>query len=167
MDARKFFRILLIAWPVVQFAHADSLAAADALRQLIQKSTTASPSSPGAAAPGGEAGHASSSPRRQEHTQPNDTLDLVIKRTWPGLPTKEIWVRKTYVDLNPGAFVQGNPNLMLAGAVLTIPSQADLRASFSAAHPKVAALFEPLVGSAPPTADKDPSPMPAKWVRYP
>lgn len=149
-------------------ARADSLAASDALRQLIERQP-AVVSSPASSA--GANGPSASTPagRHQEQTKANETLDSVIKRTWPGLPTKDVWVRKTFVDLNPQAFVQGNPNLMVAGTTLTIPSQADLRASFTAAHPKIAALFGPVPAESTERQDHghDPGKGSNKWVRFP
>ncbi len=147
---------------------ADSLAATDALRQLIERQPSAASGSASTASANSPS-VATSAKRHQEQTKANETLDSVIKRTWPGLPTKDVWVRKTFVDLNPQAFVQGNPNLMAAGATLTIPSQADLRASFAAAHPKIAALFGPAPTEATERQDHghDPGKGSNKWVRFP
>jgi Tfp pilus assembly protein FimV len=98
----------------------------------------------------------------------NETLDMVIKRSWPGLPSREVWVRLAFVKINPEAFIGGNPNLLRPGASIKIPSREELRESFTHYQPKVAALFDL------PAATQQPSEIetkivsnPATWVRYP
>jgi hypothetical protein len=145
------------------WVQADSLLAADALRQLMNRQDAVSSHAADAKKPKATEPH---SDRKTETLKPNETLEGLIKRTWPGLPSKEIWVRKSFVDLNAKAFVQGNPNLIQPGATVTIPSREDLRASFSVSHPQIAALFDaPSADSKP---DAEPSSVAApKWVRFP
>lgn len=149
------------------WVYADSLSAADALRQLIERqpntSTTSktSDSTASSSVPGAPTG------RRKDQAKTNETLDHVIRRTWPGLPTKEVWLRKAFVELNPQAFVQGNPNLMVAGASLTIPSQADLRSGFAASHPAIAALFGPSQVDDKEHREQDSPKASSQWVRFP
>jgi hypothetical protein len=142
---------------------ADSLLAADALRQLLNRQEAVSSNAADVKKPRATESH---SERRTETLRPNETLEGLIKRTWPGLPSKEIWVRKSFVDLNAKAFVQGNPNLMQPGATVTIPSREDLRASFSVSHPATAALFDTPVADTKPGAVQSSAPVP-KWVRFP
>jgi len=164
MYLRKIICLLLWApW----IAHADSILVKEALKQLIERQESAAVSistthaSDPAIAP-------TSVKRRTESLLPNETLDGLVKRTWPGLPGKEVWVRRTFVDLNPKAFVQGNPNLLQPGSTMIIPLKEDLRASFSKTYPAVAALFEPVDAShAAVTALETPKPAPPRWVRFP
>jgi len=164
MTTPRFLMSLIVL--VHGWAWADPQLATDALRHLIEKR--------------GEAAQAAGSPvqgtddarsgRRQEPLKPSETLDGLIRRTWPGLPSKEMWVRKTFVDLNTKAFVSGNPNLLQPGAVMTIPSQDDLRQAFASAQPHVAALFGP-PRATPAPAIEPPGQAPARpqnsWVRFP
>ncbi len=164
MYLRKIICLLLWApW----IAHADSILVKEALKQLIERQESAAVSistthaSDPAIAP-------TSVKRRTESLLPNETLDGLVKRTWPGLPGKEVWVRRTFVDLNPKAFVQGNPNLLQPGSVMIIPTKEDLRASFSKAHPSIAALFEQVDVSRAETNHSEPSKSPtSRWVRFP
>jgi Tfp pilus assembly protein FimV len=164
MYLRKIIWLLFWApW----IAHADSILVKEALKQLIerQESSPASAMTPTASDP---ASPPTAAKRRTESLQANETLDGLIRRTWPGLPSKEIWVRRTFVDLNPKAFVQGNPNLLQPGSTMIIPLKEDLRASFSKTYPAVAALFEPVDAShAAVTALETPKPAPPRWVRFP
>lgn len=164
MYLRKIIWLLLWApW----IAHADSILVKDALKQLIERQESAAlPSSTAHASD--PASSSTSVRRRTESLLPSETLDGLIKRTWPGLPGKEVWVRRTFVDLNPKAFVQGNPNLLQPGSVMTIPTKEDLRASFSKAHPSIAALFEQVDVSRAETNNSEPNKSPSpRWVRFP
>jgi Tfp pilus assembly protein FimV len=164
MYMRAMIWLLLLApWG----AKADSVLVKEALKQLIerQESTITTAAAPTVM------DKSSSSPaakRRTEPLQPNETLDGLIKRTWPGLPSKEIWVRKTFVELNPKAFVQGNPNLLQPGSTMTLPSQEDLRASFAKTHPAIAALFEHGDKHDAEASKMEPNKStPSRWVRFP
>jgi Tfp pilus assembly protein FimV len=145
---------------------ADSLTPGDALKQLIERHEAQS--LPGSGSTVRAAVTAPLKARRTENLQAGETLDGLIRRTWPGLPSKDIWVRKAYVDLNPSAFVQGNPNLLKPGVSLIIPGREELRASFKAAQPQIAALFdtpEPTQSSSQNTHHD--RPVSSRWVRYP
>lgn len=156
--------------PLILMAHgwawADPQLATEALRHLIDKREPGQATPAPAGAEKAEEGHAG---RRQEPLRPNETLDSLIRRTWPGLPSKDIWVRKTFVDLNPKAFVAGNPNLLQTGAIMTIPAREDLRQAFAAAHPQVAALFGPAAATASSSERSDKAQVRAHsgWVRFP
>jgi len=166
MTTPRFLMSLIVL--VHGWAWADPQLATDALRHLIEKRVeTAQASAAGSTAQGTDAAR---SGRRQEPLKPSETLEGLIRRTWPGLPSKEMWVRKTFVDLNTKAFVSGNPNLLQPGAVMTIPSQDDLRQAFASAQPHVAALFGP-PRATPAPAIEPPGQAPARpqnsWVRFP
>ncbi len=158
--------MLLFLW-APWIAQADSVLVKEALKQLIERqeaSTTKASQSSGSDQPM----PSTTASRRSETLLPNETLDGLIKRTWPGLPSKEVWVRRSFVDLNPKAFIQGNPNLLQPGATLSIPLKSDLRASFARAYPAVASLFEtpevlPIESKSPESS----SPTPPRWVRFP
>jgi hypothetical protein len=160
---QKILACLLCITPLG--ALADSLLPADALRQLIErKEMSAATHSTGtkASAEGPNQGH------RQETLKPNETLEGFIKRTWPGLPSKEAWVRKAFVNLNGKAFVQGNPNLLNPGATMVVPNRDDLRASFAASHPQIAALFDSNGHDQQAKTSLESAQTPTqKWVRFP
>ena len=146
-------------------ALSDSLLPADALRQLIERKEMSGanpPTGAKASTNGKDQAH------RQETLKPNETLEGFIKRTWPGLPSKEAWVRKAFVNLNGKAFVQGNPNLLNPGATMVVPSRDDLRASFAASHPQIAALFDSArpVDQTKTSIESAQTPT-QKWVRFP
>ncbi len=158
--------MLLFLW-APWIAQADSVLVKEALKQLIERQE-ASTSKPSSVAGSDQPMPSTSANRRSETLLPNETLDGLIKRTWPGLPSKEVWVRRSFVDLNPKAFIQGNPNLLQPGSAISIPLKSDLRASFARTYPAVAALFE--TPEVLPTESKNPesgSPPPPRWVRFP
>lgn len=147
------------------WAQADSMLAADALRQLIDRQAAVASQT----APANNSGAMGvNSERKTETLKPNETLEGLIKRTWPGLPSKEIWVRKSFVDLNGKAFVKGNPNLIQPGATVTIPNRDDLRANFAASHPQIAALFNVQTEDVKTKTGADQNSVPgSRWVRFP
>ena len=86
----KLIPVLLALHLIPGVAWSDSLLPADALRYLIDRKETG-PANSGqmqknestrTPAP-------SHSARGTEALRPNETLDGLIKRTWPGLPSKE------------------------------------------------------------------------------
>ncbi len=164
----KYATLLLAMSLTHGMASADSLLPADALRYLIDRQIAPGANASSPTRHTTEATPAPQAGRRQESLRPNETLDSLIKRTWPGLPSKEMWVRKAFVELNSRSFVQGNPNLLQPGAQMVIPSREDLRTNFAASHPQVAALFDtPSLKS---VQSEDPMPNPGvthKWIRYP
>lgn len=74
--------------------------------------------------------------------QRGETLDRVIKRTLPGLPLHQDFLRKAFVSLNPQAFPSGSPNFLRAGSTLQVPNTAMLRQMLISQHPSAAALFQ-------------------------
>lgn len=103
---------------------------------------------------------------RSVTVQRGETLDRVIRRSLPGLPLHPNFLRQAFVKLNPQAFPLGTPHQMRAGAVLQVPTMADLRAQMLAQHPQAAGLLQ-----APDMAENSPSGHAAsdkrRWVRFP
>lgn len=59
--------------------------------------------------------------------RPGETLDMIIARTLGPHPFRPAFVRDVFVKMNPQAFIQNNPNRLLAGAPLAIPDAGVLR----------------------------------------
>lgn len=53
--------------------------------------------------------------------QPGDTLGRIVQHLLPNNPTKHAALKKDIVLLNPQAFINGNPELLLAGKRLHLP----------------------------------------------
>lgn len=53
--------------------------------------------------------------------QPGDTLGSIVQHLLPNNPTKHAALKKDIVLLNPQAFINGNPELLLAGKRLQLP----------------------------------------------
>lgn len=53
--------------------------------------------------------------------QPGDTLGSIVQHLLPNNPTKHAALKKDIVHLNPQAFINGNPELLLAGKRLHLP----------------------------------------------
>lgn len=60
--------------------------------------------------------------------QPGDTLDEIIFRTLGDLSVRHEVVRSAFLKANPRAFRRSNPNYLLAGVELRIPTADDFRA---------------------------------------
>jgi Tfp pilus assembly protein FimV len=98
--------------------------------------------------------------------QRGETLDRVIRRSLPGVPLHPDFLRQAFVKHNPQAFPSGRPHLVRAGAVLQVPSMADLRALMLAQHPQTAGLLQ-----MPEMTEHGPNGHAAsdkrRWVRFP
>lgn len=53
--------------------------------------------------------------------QPGDTLGSIVQHLLPNNPTKHAALKKDIVHLNPQAFINANPELLLAGKRLHLP----------------------------------------------
>lgn len=53
--------------------------------------------------------------------QPGDTLGSIVQHLLPNNPAKHAALKKDIVHLNPQAFINGNPELLLAGKRLHLP----------------------------------------------
>jgi len=60
--------------------------------------------------------------------QPGDTLDQIISITIPNSGIKKQFIRSAFVQANPGAFRSQNPNWLLAGKEMRIPTAQDILA---------------------------------------
>jgi len=58
--------------------------------------------------------------------RPGDTLDSLIHRAFAGSGIRRDFLRQAFITANPRAFRNGNPNWLLAGVTLRIPTQQDL-----------------------------------------
>lgn len=55
-----------------------------------------------------------------------DTLDVIINRAIQGSSIRKEMLRSAFIKANPRAFPSGNPNRMLAGVTLRIPTADDV-----------------------------------------
>lgn len=86
----------------------------------------------------------------QYEVRPGDTLDSLIQRSFSGSGIRRDFLRQAFVAANPRAFRNGNPNWMLAGVSLRIPTQQDL----------LKVVFEDPAQFDRRTSQRD-------WIRYP
>jgi Tfp pilus assembly protein FimV len=140
-----------------------------ALSQLLRvPSSTPAPAGVARAAPvplsvGPAAGQVSSGPagaRMQVVVRPGETLDRVIQRTLRDSPYRVELLRDAFVRLNRSAFPRGTPHWLMAGAVLQVPTAADLMSQVDPRWWPAATQAEPAHASSPQTDRRN-------WVRYP
>jgi len=163
--------LLLLALMAVPQARADALrtllgSLADG-EEVALNETVAARAGTGAGA-GAAAGPARGS-RAQVVVRAGDSLDAVIRRTLGDSPFKEALLRRAFVDLNPQAFVNGQPHRLAAGAVLLVPGPQDVLALLDERSP--ASMGRPAGASELPGSGARHSPTAAeerrKWVRFP
>jgi len=87
-----------------------------------------------------------------------ETLDRIIARTMRGTVADVKLIRRAFVTLNGAAFPRGSPHIILAGAMLQVPTVADLMA-MSNGQP----VTRDGVGQAGSRGTTDQR----KWVRFP
>ena len=90
--------------------------------------------------------------------QRGDSLNAIIQRVFGPAVAQNAALRKAFVQLNPAAFVGGNPNRLVAGVVLQVPQPEDLgagRQALPSAHGSGA------VGAVAVPEDR------RNWVRFP
>ncbi len=93
-----------------------------------------------------------------------DTLDLVIRQTMGDSPVKPIILRQVLMSQNPEAFTKSTPRVLIAGAVLKVPSTEDvLRQYLTGKTPDSSAPTKPGGYT---TADINMNER-KNWVRYP
>lgn len=74
-----------------------------------------------------ESSEASNAKEQKTYTvAPGDTLDKVINKFYPKSPLKLDVLRAAVAEQNRAAFTKGEVKMLLAGAVLTMPDQADI-----------------------------------------
>lgn len=108
-------------------------------------------------------GQVSSGPagaRMQVVVRPGETLDRVIGRTLRDSPYRVELLRDAFVRLNRSAFPRGTPHWLMAGAVLQVPTAADLMSQVDPRWWPASAQAEPANASTPQTDRRN-------WVRYP
>lgn len=66
--------------------------------------------------------------RLSYRVQRGETLDRIIRKTMPGSVLRIAVLRKAFTALNPHAFPRGTPHIIVANAVLQVPTIDDLRA---------------------------------------
>ena len=96
--------------------------------------------------------------------KPGDTVDQVIRHTMGDSPIKPAILRQVLMSYNPQAFTKSAPRVLIAGAVLNIPSPEDVLRQYA---PGKSAT----VGASPKpggytTADMNMSER-KNWVRFP
>jgi Tfp pilus assembly protein FimV len=101
--------------------------------------------------------------RQQVQVRPGETLDRILARTLGRTPFAAALVRKTVVDMNPTAFMNGSPHRLNAGATLVLPSLQDLQAVAGGASPSTALMHSPGGGAGHSHAADDRR----NWIRYP
>ena len=140
----------------------------EALQVLLGGPTAGAPGTPGggaAGAPPAAGPHAGGglapSARQQVPVRRGETLQSVIRRTLRETPYSDAFLRQAFVQLNPAAFVGGSPHRLQAGAVLQVPTAADLRQLADGQQPGAAGSADgPALHASRPEDRK-------QWVRFP
>ena len=96
--------------------------------------------------------------------KPGDTVDQVIRQTMGDSPLKSTVLRQALMAHNPQAFTKSNPRVLIAGAVLTLPTTDELLPRPSHSKAGSPAPGAPLAGYT--TADINMNER-KNWVRYP
>lgn len=95
--------------------------------------------------------------------KPGDTVDQVIRLTMGDSPLKPSVLRQALMAHNPQAFTQSTPRVLIAGAVLKVPSTEDLLRQHLPGK-SVTPVVSPLGGYT--TADMNMNER-KNWVRFP
>lgn len=148
--------LMTLASSLVLTVHAtESSAAAAAIAKLLAQPVAGSEASAAAAEP---AKKASITVLRGE------SLDRVIRRAMPQQPFKDEFVRKAFVQSNPGTLGKTPATRALpAGTVLTVPTPEDMMALFSEHYPALAKARSMQHDEA---ADTPVAPK-RRWVQFP
>jgi hypothetical protein len=93
-----------------------------------------------------------------------ETLDRVIRRTLPGQPFKDEFLRKAFVQLNPGTLDNRPTRILPAGTRLNVPTPHDLLALLGQEYP---VLYKAQANAAPEDAPVASSGSKRRWVQYP
>ncbi|UFS56035.1 hypothetical protein LN050_09780 [Comamonadaceae bacterium M7527] len=123
--------LLAVGWVGQTHAQGVSILANDALKALLGDQVDLPPADANDAAGstvvmGGAV--ASDGSRNTYRVQRGETLDRIIRKTMPGSVLSMSVLRKAFTALNPHAFPRGTPHIILANAVLQVPTIDDLRA---------------------------------------
>lgn len=101
--------------------------------------------------------------------QRGEGLDAVIRRTWPGLPFKDDFMRRSFMRVNPQVYPQAKLRPLRPGTTLQVPTPDDVRQMLKEQSPWAANMLlaapEPTdeagASSANKALDK------RRWVRFP
>lgn len=130
----------------------ESSAAAAAVAKLLALPTANNEASPPASA------------RPAVTVLRGETLDRVIRRTLPGQPFKDEFLRKAFIQLNPGTLDNRPTRILPAGTTLNVPSAHDLLALLAQQYP---ALYKARASEATEDAPVASSGNKRRWVQYP
>lgn len=123
--------LLALSWVGQAQAQGVSILANDALKALLgdQVDMPAAAANDAAGNVAVMAGAvANDGSRTSYRVQRGETLDRIIRKTMPGSVLSMSVLRKAFAALNPHAFPRGTPHIILANAVLQVPTIDDLRA---------------------------------------
>lgn len=152
--------LLAFAWAAPAQGQGVSILANDALKALLGDQVDLP--APGTDAMNGAATAGNAAPsdgsRTTYRVQRGETLDRIIRKTMPGSVLSMAVLRKAFVALNPQAFPRGTAHIILANAVLQVPTIDDLRAM---------ANGQALTASSDASGDGYASSDKRKWVRFP
>lgn len=93
-----------------------------------------------------------------------ETLDRVIRRTLPAQPFKDEFLRKAFVQLNPGVLDNRSSRPLPAGTTLNVPTAQDLLAMLGQQYP---ALFKTRANETSEEAPASSTGTKRRWVQYP
>lgn len=93
-----------------------------------------------------------------------ENLDRVVRRTLPGLPLKDEFLRKAFVQLNPGTLDNRSTRILPAGTRLYAPTAQDLLTLLGQQYP---ALFNARMGETREETTAASPPAKRRWVQFP
>lgn len=98
--------------------------------------------------------------------RPGQTLAMILRQNLRDSPFSQQYLTRLLVERNPDAFVRGNPQRLIAGARLVIPSPQELAESLAPVPAQVAPLQRP---AAPPPIEpvQEAAEQRKRWIRYP
>lgn len=125
-------RLLLTGFAFLLAAHAhaadNSATAAAALKVLTQARHEASASAPATGS------HETVTLQRSE------TLDMLVRRQYPGWPLKDEVLRRALADLNPKVIPNAANNMLKRGSIVVLPNTEDLRRTLLQHYPAMGEL---------------------------
>lgn len=120
-------------------------------------------------APGqGQAASTPGNTRQTTQVQRGEGLDAVVRRTLPGLPLKEDFLRRAFMRVNPQMYPTPVLRPLKPGTTLYIPGMDDLQHQLKEQGPLAAALLQtqPVHDEAE-SAPTSKGPDKRRWVRFP
>lgn len=109
------------------------------------------------------------SARTTTQVQRGEGLDAVIRRTLPGLPLQNDFLRQAFMRLNPQVYPTPALRPLRPGTTLQVPGPDDLRQMLKERSPMAAALFQtaPEPESDAASAAQSQALTKRRWVRFP